>query len=149
MLRAAATLGYSSLDAYSDQRPEMTYYQIVAELGEVAGREFAPVQVENLLRDAAVTPEQIQRFARGSFVRHLRKLMPEGWNNGADSVFNFAHALGAWISRLPTAYAEQCQRVGRQLRLIQPAKGWLPNGPDDPLVAEAFRQADFRALALR
>jgi hypothetical protein len=74
--------------------------------------------------------------------------MPEGWNNGPDFVFNFAHAIGAWSSRLPSAYSEQCEMLAQQLLRMKPAQGWLPKASDDPVVIEAFRAMDFQLLPL-
>jgi len=149
LINAVTSLGFQRLHDYCAGKPAMTYQELARKLGEVAGREFAPVQIEQLLRDNATTREEIEEFVKSSFVRHLRSLMPEGWGMGQGSAFNFAHAVGAWTSRLPKKYAKQCENLAQYLIRIKPYSGWLPASMDDPLVNQAFHETSFNLFPLQ
>jgi hypothetical protein len=147
--QAVATLGFMTLKDYAAQRPAMTYEELASELGKVAERKLAPIQIEQLLRDNAKSRQEVEQFVRSSLVRHLRCLMADGWGNGEDSKFNFAHAIGAWTSRLPKSYGKRCERLGMYLLRLKPHQGWLPETLDDQSLAQAFHTTRFRFSPLQ
>jgi hypothetical protein len=143
LVAAAVALGFGDLAQYAAGRPASTYYQLAEELAQRAGRPFAPVQIEQELREHALQTDTIAGFARSSLVRHLRHLMARGWS--ATEPFPFAHAVGAWSSRLPEEYVQACRKVARALIALKPTEGWLPEGDGDRLVTAAFESAGFSA----
>jgi len=149
LLDAVRSLGFQSLKDYASGKPAMTYEHLARQLGEVAKRDFAPVQIEQLLRDNATTREEVEQFVKSSFVRHLRCLMPNGWGIGEDFVFHFSHAIGAWSSRLPKKYAKHCEKLARTLLRIKPPSGWLPTSIDDPLIHQVFVESNFKLFSLQ
>jgi len=110
------------------------------ELEVALDRQFAPIQIAHALRDIAVESDTVEEFAINSLVRNHRDLMPSGWGRGEDPVFSYAHAVGCWTSMVPTHYRERGKRIAHHIREIGPENGWLPEGPDDPVLTRAFRE---------
>jgi hypothetical protein len=136
MLNAVHELGYASPKQFADSNPTDTYEMLSDRLADVAARAFAAVQIENLLLDSF--GHDRTAFAVQSLVRHLRRLMPDGYGVGKDATFNFAHAIGAWGSRLPDELAVDCASIATRISALQPTKGWLPTDANDPILIAAF-----------
>jgi hypothetical protein len=47
-----------------------------------------------------------------------------------------------WRGRLGEGYEAETDRVFDALERIAPV-GWVPSGPDDPIIAQAFREGGF------
>jgi hypothetical protein len=132
LLSRLRTAGFSSATAYAEAYPTRTLVELAHQLGD---GDVAGVQIEWLMKeDAEADPVQFVRFASSLLVREIWESMPEGWGENAQ----LARVYGSWSAALGDPYDAHRDRVFDWLMENAPA-GWRPTGPDDPLLAEAFK----------
>jgi hypothetical protein len=130
--------GYESITAFADAFPNQTLVELADNLGSCRG-----IQLERTLHEEAIENRQLARFARSYLARVIRWMLPEGWDRGefAKSDTKMAHAH--WSVGVGKDFEADADAAFRRLRELKPAPGWLPEGPDDPLLVEAFRGLAF------
>lgn len=111
-------------------------------LGEgVAGREFAAVQLESVMKGEAVRDGWVSWLARDLLVRHIRAHCPGGWSGPETSEFMRITTAVFWTGALdPLIGGEAAERASSRLLAEAPA-GWEPFGSDDPLIASIVAEA--------
>lgn len=140
--RALETRGFASLGAYADRWPEVSLAQLAADL---AG-DIPPVVLEQKLITEARATGAMERCARGLLARRLRAELPDGWQNGGTESDDHAGDQRSRLSSVfldlemafPGAYEDAIVRVQRALAAADLPSGWLPDGPDDPVLLELF-----------
>jgi hypothetical protein len=113
--------GFSSITAFADAFPRETLLELARNLGGYRGFALSG------------------RFA----MKPLNNNLPEGWATGerAESDTIMAHAH--WKVGVGREYRADADAAFGRLRALKPPRGWLPDGPDDPLLVEAFRGLAF------
>jgi hypothetical protein len=118
-------------------RPGQSWNQLVHAFDEP----LAPIQLMAYVQQAAAKGHWLDWYARDSLVRTLGEHLPDGWRRQGAMDSRTAHALADWltiISILGPACAERAHQVVDWLKRAQLPLGWLPDGPDDPLLVAAF-----------
>lgn len=129
--------GYSSLTDFAEQRPTATFAALAEHLAPAA-----PIQVEALLRAEAQAGSFFGRFVRSALLRCLREL-PNGWDGSAQGAFARACAFSSWSGAVGRGHEQACHRVWDALEAACPPNGWLPEGPEDPIISNAFLEGRF------
>jgi hypothetical protein len=124
-------------------RPGRWWEQLVREFDEP----LAPVQLEAYAQEAAAKGHWLDWYARDALARALRRWLPDGWRfGGGEMDYPTGRALANWSATMG-ALGEACHDRARQVvdRLKQASlpMGWLPAGPDDPLLVAAFQGVSF------
>jgi hypothetical protein len=142
ILDGLAKHGHPSMTSYTRAHPTWTYRQ----LAEALGPDIAPLQVQWIERDEAITENRFVDFASSSLARTLRECLPNGWHWGEseDENFHVAHSTGSWSGALGEGYSPQVHLVANKLTDSAIPKGWLPNGPDDPFIVAALHGVEFK-----
>jgi hypothetical protein len=111
---------------------------------------LAPIQLMAYVQEAAATGQWLDWYARDGLARALGEHLPDGWRfrgriqGEMDSPT--AHALADWLtimSILGPACDERAHQVTDKMKRIDLPLGWLPAGPDDPLLVAAFQGVRF------
>lgn len=131
--------GCDSMTEFCDEYPRATYKELATALGP----KIAPAQIEILLKREAIENFKFSRFARASLVRYLYKHMPEGWPSGDQTNIQRAAAYSSWASGLGSHYSDSIRKVRERFKTIEIPDGWLPDGPEDPLIQSLFRGIPF------
>ncbi len=140
--------GFHSVTAFADSRPTATLMQLADELGP--RDDVAAFQLECLLRDEARQAKQVHRFARATLVRKIHEYFPQGWmradrpSPGPSSPNEWCRAsvFAEWSTGIGEEHDAATDRVWDSLKKTAPV-GWLPMGPDDPIIIQAFREGQF------
>jgi len=143
LYEAAQRLGYSTITQFAKERPEATWSQLAQELENHSSSRFAPVQVYSTQQSEITTPMEMSYYIKSSLVRRIREAIPDGWSGGDDFTFKVVSAFANWTASLPQEYTEQCRNSYRELISKQLEQGWLPHGPDDPVIVESLESAGF------
>jgi hypothetical protein len=83
----------------------------------------------------------IRRLAMDSLARDVKSHLPAGWRHGTKGDFDTAGAYADWVVRLEQQQPEikpKAKAVWAALEELHPPVGWLPSGPDDPFIVDAF-----------
>ena len=139
---------FRDLTAFAEARPTATLMQLADELGPQD--DIAAVQLELLLRDEALAAARIHRFARSALVRKVHENFPRGWNRadtpspGPSSPDEWCRASvwAEWVTWLGEEHKAAAKRVWHSLER-HVSTGWLPSGPDDSIIVQAFREGGF------
>lgn len=134
--------GFASMTEFAGARPNASLLTLAHELGE---EDVAAIQVEDLLHTEAFENRTMARFARDLFARRLHEEIPDGWNVSDRYDFRFRKA-GAYASWGAAFFEEDeaAADTAYECLLAQPIpRGWLPTGPDDPLLLRAFEGVVF------
>jgi hypothetical protein len=131
--------GFASATAYAESRPLLSLNNLVEDLG------LPPAAAYGLERDLIDEAEQNGRMdqcARSLFVRDLRVELPDGWPAPSDGdptrLIQRAKAFASLAFALPQVYAPALHRVRNAMERADIPGGWLPTGPEDPVLMEAF-----------
>jgi hypothetical protein len=130
---------FRSVTAFADSRPTDTLKQLSEELAsenDVAG------QLESLLRYEAQETGRVHRFARSALARQVHEHFPQGWMRGDRADWYRASVYSDWRGCVGEEYNAPTDRVWDSLKKIARV-GWLPSGPDDPIIVQAFREGRF------
>jgi hypothetical protein len=137
--------GYENLISFAEHNPKKTFF----ELAQILGEQIAPIQVEQLLSEAYYEQSQYPRYLRSALSRHIRLSMPQGWHLAQNWDYQVVDAILSWERGTPDVYDKFTKKV---LDLFKNAtnipQGWLPDGADDPIILEIFKQAGFREIQL-
>jgi hypothetical protein len=139
---------FPTLTALADSRPTATLKELARDLGPE--KDIAPIQVEWLLRHEAEQSRMFHRFARSVLVREIHAFFPQGWNRatrpapGPSPPDEWCRAgiWADWVIGLGESHKTAAKRVWHSLERTA-AVGWLPSGPDDPIIVQAFREGGF------
>jgi hypothetical protein len=130
--------GAKSLTELARWYPRKTLRELAQELDALV------VQLESVLVYEARGTDGFDELARSLLVRELRQYIPRGWGVGDDFLGEFMSAHSLWASALPEAFDAQTDVVFSALRAADPPHGWLPDGPDDPIIARCFEGVSFK-----
>lgn len=119
------------------RHPGRPYTEVAAELGG----DVAALQIEWMQWEEARRDDTIRIVAMDSLARDLRKSLRNGWEGGAAGNFDTARAFGVWSARLGPEFANLANVLWDTLEALKPPCGWMPSGPDDGFIVEAFRRA--------
>lgn len=139
LICALLSRGIASATAYADRRPLETLVRLVEELGLPAVSAYT---LERALIEEAEHAGTLERCARGLLARDLRAELPDGWPATEDSdatrLIQRASAFASLSFALPKSYGPAIQRVRYAMETADVPGGWLPQGPDDPILMEVF-----------
>jgi hypothetical protein len=129
--------GFQTVTEFADSRPLDTLSGLADELGR---EDVAPIQLEFLLRQEAEERGTVERFARSLLVRRFRERVPDGWAISDNYEFESerAGAYASWIGGLDDRDHEAAERVWDAFEVLDLPRGWLPSGPDDPVLDQIF-----------
>lgn len=137
--------GFSSLTDFADSRPLDSFIQLALELGP---DDVNASQVQALLREEAEDSNTAARFLRSSLIRRLRERLRSGWAEDGDSdpfLSELAGAIASWATGAEGLIDEEdSDRVWQFFRHTRIPAGWLPDGPDDPIIALALADVSVR-----
>ena len=126
--------GFDSVTDYANHHAGVSLLALADELGP---EDIAGAQIESLLVDEAVRSNTVPRLLRDLFVRQLRHRLPEGWRRPLDEAarYRVAAALAHWETELEDhLHKERTFEAGQRLLDADLPTGWLPEGPDDPVI---------------
>lgn len=126
--------GFETVTQYADQRPGVSLIALADELGS---DDVAAAQIRSVLVAEAVRTRTIPHALRDLFVRELRQSLPQGWKYPLDdaSRSEVAGALADWETELQDHLDEErVFKAGQDLLNAELPTGWLPEGPDDPVI---------------
>ncbi len=129
--------GFETVTQYTDQQPGVSLLVLADELGP---DEIAAAQIRSILIEEAIRTRTVPRVLRDLFVRELRQALPDGWKYPLDdaSRSEVAGALAHWETELEEHLdyldEELMFRAGQGLLNAELPTGWLPEGPDDPVI---------------
>lgn len=138
----AKAKGYASVTAFADARPRLSLLALAEELGpdDVNG-----AQLLAILRDEAEKGGFVDRFARSLLVHEIYEAIPKGWrvtpDDGFDFEFNATGPLVTLITELPKSHEAMARNLLRIMMAAELPAGWLPEGPDDPMLVALFERA--------
>jgi hypothetical protein len=140
--------GFTSLTTFADSRPLDSFIQLALALGPA---DVNASQMQALLREEAEDSGNATRFLRSSLIRRLRERLPLGWADDGDSepfLSELAGAIASWATGAEGLINEEdSDRVWQFFRQTYIPAGWLPESPDDPILARAFATVRLDALA--
>lgn len=138
----AKAKGYDSVTAFADARPRTCLLALAEELGP---DDVNAAQLRAILRDEAERGGFVDRFARTLLVREMYAAIPKGWrvqpDDGFDFEFNATGPLVELSTELPESHRAMALRLTRIMMAADLPVGWLPEGPDDPVLVALFDRA--------
>jgi hypothetical protein len=134
--------GFETTTAFVDSRPTASLLSLSRQLCQ--DMDVAAVQLQWVLIDEAEQSGTMERCARSLLVRELHEALPEGWHTTWDAApGGSGRRLISACSGVYVAIPEPCRdafdRVEEALWNAAIPEGWLPAGPDDPILLEAFK----------
>jgi hypothetical protein len=137
--------GFESVTDFAAHHPFLS----TLDLAGLLGPDVAAVQLENILYTEAMRCGAVHRLVRDWLVRRLHECMPNGWGVGTEDEFTYARGIsyGRWISSLDDHHQGAGEQAWDQLKALDIPTGWLPSGPDDPIIERAFAGVRFDAPA--
>lgn len=154
--------GYTSILDYLRDHPARPYLALAEELGpDVVAMQFVRIAFEDAQRNG-----QLRWASMDCLVREIHEIFPSGWgkvhipdNNRLLTKedrsqlaaqpeteridFQKAQVFGNWVAmvdQVPASAKPRLRAVWAALQELCPPVGWLPKGPDDPLVVGAFEK---------
>ena len=140
--------GHECAWAYLAGHPAEPYSLIAAKLGD----DIAPLQIEWLQIEEAREKGAMKTFAMDSLARDLKHFLPTGWRSSARDDFDTARAFATWSTRLEQAMPELSGTTTAIWNAIEkqiPYTGWIPTGPNDSYIQQAFLLEWPETLSLR
>lgn len=131
--------GFETVTQYASDRPGASLIALANELGP---GEVAATQIRSLLVEEAIRTHTVPNVLRDLLVRELHYALPRGWKYPLDdeSQSKVARALARWETDLQITHHLDCFDVemtfnaGQDLMSADLPTGWLPEGPDDPVI---------------
>jgi hypothetical protein len=126
--------GFETLTEYAADRAGVSLVVLADELGP---EDIAAAQLRSMLLEEATRSDTIPRLLRDLLVRELREALAQGWNHPLDdeSRFRVAGAFADWWSELKDHLNhEMTTAASRAFLDAELPDGWLPDGPDDPVI---------------
>lgn len=137
VLERVQRLGFSTVAQYAANRVGVSLVALAKELGN---DDIAGVQVMRVLLEEAIRTNTVPWVLRDLLVRDLRRALPHGWKHPLDdeSRSRVARALAGWETDLQEHLdyldEELMFKAGQDLLNAELPTGWLPEGPDDPVI---------------
>ena len=134
ILKRVKARGFRSVTEYARRRTGVPLLALARELG---ADDVAAYQIRCLLIQEALRSKAIPRMARDLFERELRKALPEGWQQPLDDAtrFEVVGAISGWYAELQDHLDHTAtMAAGKELLNVELPAGWLPEGPDDPVI---------------
>jgi hypothetical protein len=126
--------GFENLTQYANAHIGVPLLVLADELGP---DDIAAVQLESVLVQEAIRTNTVPRVLRDLFVRSLRERLPQGWRCPLDeeSRFGVVGAIVDWETQLKD-HLDDASRfaAGQAFVNSELPTGWLPEGPDDPVI---------------
>jgi hypothetical protein len=134
ILERVQQLGFTTVTQYAAARIGISLLDLAKELGrdDVAGE-----QIRSILIDEAVRTNTIPRALRDLFVRELCYALPDGWVYPLQDEprSEVAGALARWkVDHQAHLDGTSTFQAGQDLLNAELPAGWLPDGPDDPVI---------------
>jgi hypothetical protein len=131
--------GFETVTQYASGRPGVSLITLADELGP---DDIAAAQIRSLLVEEAIRTCTVPRVLRDLLVRELHYALPHGWKSPLDdaSRSEVAGALARWETDLQIAHQLDCFddestfKAGQDLMDAEFPTGWLPEGPNDPVI---------------
>jgi hypothetical protein len=131
--------GFDTLTAFAQAHPLATLGELTSLIGE---GDVAPIQIQRVLIEEARESGTLGQCAKGLLVRLLREVKA-GWP--PDRSWNSQKAVRRRIISWRVSLGDDCDEVANRMMrdlldtLDLPA-GWLPSGPDDPVITALFER---------
>jgi hypothetical protein len=126
---------FETATEYVSSRPGVSLVSLAEELGP---DDVAAAQLRSVLLDEAERSNTVSRLLCDLLVRELRDRLPEGWKHprSDDSRFRAAAAIAAWTAEFRDLLDQGAKlAAGKAFLDAELPTGWLPEGPDDPVIA--------------
>lgn len=131
--------GFETVTQYLSERPGVSLLVLAKELGV---DDVAAVQIRSILVEEAIRTRAVPRALRDLFVRELHYALPQGWKHPLDDTARseVSGALARWQTELEITDHLDCFNdemtfeAGQDLMNTEFPTGWLPEGPDDPVI---------------
>jgi hypothetical protein len=135
------SLGSVSVAEFLEHYPAEPYYKVARRLGN----DVSAAQISRMQFEEAANRDEVRHRAMDGFTREIVENLKRGWGVGKHVEFRTAGVHAAWMALLEfRADAPHLRPKGAavwdSLKALQPPRGWLPSGPDDPLIEAAFAQ---------
>lgn len=136
------SLGCETIGDFLSRYPSEHYYKVARRLGS----DVAAVQLAQMQFEEVADPSEFRQAAMDGIAREIVGHLKRGWGIGKHADFNTAGAYTGWMALLQfrANAPDQLPRgdaVWSEIRAIKPPQGWLPSGPDDPIIKAAFARA--------
>jgi hypothetical protein len=126
--------GFATVTQYAAGRIGVPLVELAEELGS---DDVAADQLVCLLIEEAIRTKTVPRMLRDLFVRELREALPRGWRYPLhdEARSEVARALARWETELEDHLDKPATfTAGQDLMNAELPTGWLPAGPDDPVI---------------
>jgi hypothetical protein len=135
------SLGSESVRDFLEHHPAEPYFKVARRLGN----DVAAVQLARMQFEEAADQDEVRQAAMDGFSREILENLKRGWGVGKHADFRTASVYAGWMALLEfRADAPDLRPKGDavwiSLTAIQPPHGWLPSGPNDPIIQAAFAQ---------
>jgi hypothetical protein len=132
--------GFETVTAYADAQPTVSLLALAKQLTQE--RDIAALQIELVLLDEADSAGMVERCARDLLVRNLHEELPEGWHTqwNDDTQYRRAGVFSSWYATLGSRYEPAVDSIFAAFVAAPIPEGWLPDGPDDPILVEIFQK---------
>jgi hypothetical protein len=139
VVSAVQAAGYRDMFAFVNAYPCEGFRKLATRLDSLA----PPAMIGILYLRDADAGGCLRTASLDAFLREFRDILPTGWKNydGGAGCAREIHLLvtwGEWVSAIDPELHIVTKRVGRLLWEADPAEGWIPSGPDDPILRFAF-----------
>lgn len=134
ILKRVRQRGFHTVTQYAGERPGISLLELADEIGP---DDIAAAQIRSMLVEEAVRTRAVPRVLRDLFVRELRQSLPQGWKHPVDEEarFEITGALAHWEAELQDHLEEErAFEAGQDFLNAELPNGWLPEGPDDPVI---------------
>lgn len=131
--------GYESITSFLSQFPAEPYVDVARRIAPwVAG-----MQVSRLHMQEAKLSGQLRAAAMDALARDLNWRLPDGWVPDSTTESRAAGAAATSTTSVVVDgdaphFKPRMLEVYKGLKACEPAVGWKPSGPDDPLICDAF-----------
>jgi hypothetical protein len=129
--------GCTTIADFLSRYPAEPYTKLAGRLGD----DVAPIQLSWMQFEEAQEQDCVRGASMDCLARCLAGNVKRGWLNGRHFEFNAAGAYAFWvgeIKRVRPDLESTAWDVWRELKALNPPQGWLPGGPNDPLIRTAF-----------
>ncbi|SRR6266540_2070137 len=126
--------GFNTVTEYANHRAGVSLLALADELGP---EDIAGAQLQSVMLEEATRSNTVPRLLRDLLVRQLRYRLPQGWKRPLDegARYEVAAALAHWETELKDHLDnERTFAAGQHLLDAELPPGWLPDGPDDPVI---------------
>jgi hypothetical protein len=132
--------GFETAAQFADSQPMASLVTLARQLGK--NKDVAGAQLEKVLLHEAEVAGTMERCARSLLVRKIHEELPEGWHTDwdEDSRYRRAGAFSSWFAGLGSSSEPAVDRIYGALEGAPLPEGWLPAGPDDPILVEIFQK---------